>query len=107
MTVAEQIGLNLRKTRRRADMSQDDLSRRSGLHHTEISVLECGGRIPRLDTCIRILESTGADARELVEGIGWHAPARSDERGWFSIIDLVEPADLRRPRRGRVTDVRP
>jgi transcriptional regulator with XRE-family HTH domain len=39
MTVAEQLGLNLKKVRRRADMSQDDLSRRSGLHHTEISLL--------------------------------------------------------------------
>jgi transcriptional regulator with XRE-family HTH domain len=101
MTVAEQLGLNLKKARRRAEMSQDALSRRSGLHHTEISVLERGGRIPRLDTAIRILESTGADARDLVEGVGWHGPARWDEKGWFTIVGLDEAADLRPPPRGK------
>lgn len=62
-------------------MSQDDLARRTGLRHTQISLLERGGRIPRLDTAIRILESTGADAGDLVEGVGWHGPARWDQKG--------------------------
>ena len=100
MTVAEQIGLNLRKVRRRAGMSQDDLSGRTGLHHTEISLLERGGRIPRLDTAIRILGSTGADASDLVAGVAWHGPAGWDEKGWFTIVGLDGAADLRPPRRG-------
>jgi transcriptional regulator with XRE-family HTH domain len=100
MTVAEQIGLNLRRIRRRTDMSQDDLARRSGLHHTEIGLLERGGRIPRLDTAIRILESTGADARDLVEGVGWQEPAGRDQTGWFTIVGLSGPVDLRPARRG-------
>jgi transcriptional regulator with XRE-family HTH domain len=100
MTVAEQIGLNLRRIRRRADMSQDDLARRSGIHHTEISLLERGGRIPRLDTCIRILESTGAEASDLVEGVGWEEPARWDQKGWFRIVGLSGPVDLCSSRRG-------
>lgn len=100
MTVAEQIGLNLRKIRRRADMSQDDLARRSGIHHSEISLLERGGRIPRLDTCIRVLKSTGADAQELVEGIGWEEPGSWDQKGWFTIVGLCGPVDLRPDRQG-------
>ncbi|MBS1677025.1 MAG: helix-turn-helix transcriptional regulator [Actinobacteria bacterium] len=80
MTVSEQIGLNLRKMRRRACMSKDDLSKRTGLHHSEISLLERGHRVPRVDTCIKILESTNADPRFLFEGIAWHEPARWDER---------------------------
>jgi transcriptional regulator with XRE-family HTH domain len=100
MTVAEQLGLNLRKVRRHAAMSQDDLSRHSGLHHTEISLLERGGRIPRLDTCIRILDSTGAPAEDLVEGISWHEPLGWGHKGWFTIVGLLEPADLRSPRAG-------
>jgi transcriptional regulator with XRE-family HTH domain len=100
MTVAEQIGLNLRKIRRRVAMSQDGLARRSGLHHTEISLLERGGRIPRLDTCIRILESTEADARDLVAGVGWNGPARWEEKGWFTIVGLSGLVDVRPYRRG-------
>ena len=98
MTVSEQLGLNLRKARRRACMSQDDLSKRTGLHHTEISLLERGHRVPRIDTCIKILESTSADPRLLFEGIAWHEPARWDEKGWFTIAGLDEPAEVRAPR---------
>jgi transcriptional regulator with XRE-family HTH domain len=100
MTVAEQIGLNLRKIRRRADMSQDDLARRSGIHHSEISLLERGRRIPRIDTCIRILGSTGADAQELVEGIGWVEPGSWDQMGCFTIVGLCGPVDVRHDRQG-------
>jgi transcriptional regulator with XRE-family HTH domain len=101
VTVAEQIGLNLKRIRRKACMSQDDLSRRSGLHRTEISLLERGGSVPRLDTCIRIIESTGGDPRDLFEGITWHESARWDEKGWFTVARLSQPADVRPPRRGK------
>lgn len=101
MTVAEQIGLNLKGIRREACMSQDELSRRSGLHHSEISLLERGGRVPRLDTCIRLLQSAGGDPRDLVEGVAWHESARWDEKGWFTIVGFDGRADLRPPRRGR------
>jgi transcriptional regulator with XRE-family HTH domain len=100
MTVSEQLGRNLRKARRRACMSQEDLSRRAGLHHTEIGLLERGARVPRIDTCIKILESTNADPRDLFEGIAWHGSARWDEKGWFTIAGLDGPADLRPSRRG-------
>lgn len=100
MTVAEQIGPDLRRIRRRAEMSQDNLAWRSGIHHTEISLLERGGRIPRLDTCIRILESTGAEAQELVEGIGREEPAGWDQKGWFTIVGLPGPVHVRPDRQG-------
>lgn len=100
MTVSEQIGLNLRKMRRLACMSQEDLSRRSGLHRTEIGVLERGHRLPRIDTCIKIIESTNADPSDLFRGIAWHGAARWDERRWFTIAGIDEPADLRPPRAG-------
>jgi transcriptional regulator with XRE-family HTH domain len=101
MTVSEQIGLNLRRIRRKACMNQDDLSRRSGLHHTEISLLERGHRVPRLDTVIRIIESTGGDPRDLFEGISWHESARWDRKGWFTVAGSDEPVDLRPQSRGR------
>jgi transcriptional regulator with XRE-family HTH domain len=101
MTVSEQLGRNLRKARHRACMSQDDLSKRTGLHHTEISLLERGCRIPRLDTVIKILESTTADPRDLFEGIAWHEPARWDEKGWFTVTGIDGPVNVRPPRRGK------
>jgi transcriptional regulator with XRE-family HTH domain len=101
MTVAEQIGRNLKGIRRAAYMSQDELSRRSGLHYSEISLLERGGRVPRLDTCIKILESVGGDPRDLVKGVAWHESARWDRKGWFTISGLDGPVDVRPPRRGK------
>lgn len=100
MTVSEQIGRNLRRMRRAAYMSQFDLSRKTGLHHTEISLLERGRRLPRIDTAIRIIESTNADPALLFEGIAWHEPAHWDEKGWFTITGTEGPVDLRPPRSG-------
>ena len=101
MTFSEQIGRNLRKARREASMSQGDLSRRAGLHLFEVGLIERGLRIPRIDTCIKILESAHADPRGLCEGIAWHEPVRFDEEGWFTISGLDGPVDLRPPRRKR------
>ena len=100
MTVSEQLSLNLRKARSRACMSQAELSRRTGLHHTEISLLARGGRVPRVDTAIKILEGTNADPRELFDGIAWHEPVRFDEKGWFTVDGLEGPVDVRPPRPG-------
>jgi len=101
MTVSEQIGLNLRKVRRSAVMSQEDLSRRAGLNRTEIGMLECGLSVPRLDTCIKILGSTGVDPEVLFEDIAWHGPMYLDEEGWFAIVAIDGPVDLRSARRAR------
>jgi transcriptional regulator with XRE-family HTH domain len=95
VTFSEQIGRNLRKVRREAFMSQEDLSRRAGLHRSEVGLLERGLRVPRVDTCIKILESANADPRSLSEGIAWHEPVRFDEEGWFTIVGHDGPVDLR------------
>ncbi len=101
MTVSERLGANLRKARRGAFLSQEDLSRRTGLHRTEIGTLERGLRIPRLDTTIKVLEATNADPGDLFVGIAWHEPARFDEEGWFTVIGGDGPVEVRPPRRGR------
>jgi transcriptional regulator with XRE-family HTH domain len=99
MTVSEQLGANLRKARRDAFMSQEDLSRRTGLHRTEIGTLERGLRIPRLDTAIKVLGATNVDPGELFRGVAWHEPSRFDEKGWFTVDGDDGPVDLRPPRR--------
>jgi transcriptional regulator with XRE-family HTH domain len=71
LAVAERFGRNLRRVRRRADLSQEELSKRAGLHRTEIGKLENGERVPRIDTLVRLAHSAGVPAAELLDGIYW------------------------------------
>ena len=57
--------------RRIAGLSQEEAAVRAGLHRTEISLLERGGRIPRLDTLVRVAAGVGADPADLLEGLAW------------------------------------
>jgi transcriptional regulator with XRE-family HTH domain len=95
-SVAEQFGHNLRDARRRLGMSQEHLSRPTGLHHTEIGLLERGLRIPLLTTIVRLSHGTGVDPGDLSKGIVWNAPRGSGDPGWFTVVGLCEAADLRR-----------
>jgi transcriptional regulator with XRE-family HTH domain len=69
--IAARFGENLNRCRKRADLSQEELSVRASLHRTEISQLERGLRIARIDTLIKLTGSLGISADELLEGIGW------------------------------------
>lgn len=72
MEVARQFGENLRRLRKGADISQEELGLRCSLHRTEIGLLERGARVPRIDTLIKI--ATGLGVRidcELLDGIAW------------------------------------
>ena len=71
MNVAEQFGDNLARVRREADLSQDELSVRASVHRTEISQLERGLRVARIDTLIKLASSLEAAPTELLEGIAW------------------------------------
>lgn len=52
--VRKQLGVNLRRHRRRAGLSQEELGSLCDLDRTEISLLERGKRFPRLDTLVRL-----------------------------------------------------
>ena len=82
--VMERIGHNIRKVRRRGGFSQELLAQRAGLHRTEISLLERVGRVPRIDTLLKIAGSLECPIQALVEGVQWVAYARS-EPGSFAI----------------------
>jgi transcriptional regulator with XRE-family HTH domain len=69
--VAEGFGQNLRRIRRREDLSQEQLGRRASLHRTEIGLLERGGRAYRIDTLIRVAGALEVRPEELLEGIAW------------------------------------
>jgi transcriptional regulator with XRE-family HTH domain len=71
MDIAARFGENLSHCRKQADLSQEELSVRASLHRTEISQLERGLRIARIDTLIKLVASLEVSADELLVGIDW------------------------------------
>jgi transcriptional regulator with XRE-family HTH domain len=83
--VMERIGKNIWEVRRRAGFSQEMLAERSGLHRTEISLIERGGRVPRIDTLLKIAGSLECPIETLVEGVEW-VPFSPSAAGMFSVL---------------------
>lgn len=82
--IASRFGVNLRRCRKRAGLSQEQVAIRAALHRTEISLLERGERCPKLDTAIKVATAANADLGELLHGICW---IPGDEiPGEFSLI---------------------
>jgi len=71
MDIAARFGDNLVRCRKQADLSQDELSVRASVHRTEISQLERGLRIARVDTLIKLAGSLEAAPEELLAGMTW------------------------------------
>lgn len=71
MDIAARFGDNLIRCRKRADLSQDELSVRASVHRTEISQLERGLRVARIDTLIKLAASLEVSAEELLTGMTW------------------------------------
>ena len=71
MDVAARFGDNLVRCRKLADVSQDELSVRASVHRTEISPLERGLRVARIDTLAKLCASLEVDPGELMTGIVW------------------------------------
>lgn len=69
--VAAIFGDNLARCRRSADITQEELSIRASLHRTEVSQLERGLRVPRIDTLVKLAKSLECDPNELLAGINW------------------------------------
>jgi len=89
MDVADRFGENLRRCRRRAGFSQEELGMRSSLHRTEIGLLERGARVPRIDTLIKIASALQIPPVELIEGIEW-TPGNTTS-GSFAIAPKGDP----------------
>jgi transcriptional regulator with XRE-family HTH domain len=65
------FGQNLARCREGANVSQEELSFRASIHRTEVSLLERGERMPRVDTALRIAGSLGVPPNDLVAGLEW------------------------------------
>lgn len=67
----KRFGENLIRLRNRVDLSQVETAKRSGLHLTEVSLLERGLRLPRLDTIVKLAGAIEAEPCELLTGMVW------------------------------------
>jgi transcriptional regulator with XRE-family HTH domain len=67
----DRASANLVAARRKAGLTQEELADRCGLHRTEISLLERGGREPRLGTLVKLAEALGVPPERLCAGIAW------------------------------------
>lgn len=72
IAVARRFGENLRRIRKQADLSQEEVGRRASLHRTEIGLLERGARVPRIDTLVKLASALGVRIDcALLRGIDW------------------------------------
>ena len=83
-SLSRRFGLLLALHRTRAGLSQEECGRVVGLHRTELSLLERGGRTPRLDTLLALAAAIEAPPRELVTGIIW-SPALVETTGEYVV----------------------
>jgi transcriptional regulator with XRE-family HTH domain len=69
--VAEQFGENVLVYRRRAGLSQEELGFSAGLHRTEISQVERGLRLVRIDTLVKLAGALSVPPGDLLKGMAW------------------------------------
>jgi transcriptional regulator with XRE-family HTH domain len=67
----ERFGTNLKRARKRADLSQEELSFRADLNRTTISLYERGLREPGIDAILKMAAVLETTPEALFEGIEW------------------------------------
>jgi transcriptional regulator with XRE-family HTH domain len=95
--LGERFGINLKRSRRRSDLSQQALADLVGMNRVNVSELERGLALPRIDTILKLAAGTNVSACELLEGMEWR-PGRQVDGDFY----LPSPPPLQRPRRGEV-----
>lgn len=91
----EGFAANLLAFRRIAGLSQEEAAVRASLHRTEISLLERAGRMPRLDTVVRVAAGVEAEPADLLEDLAWEID-----------LDLLHGETPIRERADRIVDGR-
>lgn len=71
MDFATRFGRNLASCRRRAGLSQEELSVRASLHRTAVGQIERGERVARTDTLVKLAGSLSIRPEQLLEGLEW------------------------------------
>ena len=74
---------NLILLRSRVDLSQERTAERAGLHKTELSLLERGLRLPRLDTLVKLAGAIEVEPCELLMGMAWRLGSNAEQSGAY------------------------
>jgi transcriptional regulator with XRE-family HTH domain len=69
--ISGRFAANVLRFREAAGISQEELAFRAEVHRTQISLIEGGQRLPRLQTLIKLAGALGVTANDLVDGIAW------------------------------------
>ncbi len=81
--VAQHFGRRLWYRRRLADLNQESLALRVGLHRSEVSEVERGLRVPRLDTILRLAGGVEVPPCDLVTGLRWQPGSQAEVGGVY------------------------
>jgi transcriptional regulator with XRE-family HTH domain len=85
-SVAKAFGEKLLAARENAKLTQEALGYLSSVHRTEISQLELGHHVPRLDTVIKIAGALNIEPCDLTADVRWIPPPDSPSSGGFRQI---------------------
>lgn len=88
---AERFAFNLFKARRQAGLTQEELAKRTGLHRTEIGLLEHCRRLPRLDTFVKLCGALEVEPDQLLEGVDWHFGKQKFVCARTRVSELIGP----------------
>jgi transcriptional regulator with XRE-family HTH domain len=69
--LSRRFGENVVIYRRRVGLSQEELGFRASLHRTEISQLEQGARLARIDTLVKLAGALSVPPGDLLKGMAW------------------------------------
>jgi transcriptional regulator with XRE-family HTH domain len=94
VNVAARFGENLTRCRKRANLSQEELSIRASLHRTQIGILERGARLPRIDTLVKLAGALAVSPDDLLEGIVWR-PGTASLGGFERTAEGAEDMERR------------
>jgi transcriptional regulator with XRE-family HTH domain len=76
---AERFAENLRRLRRQAGISAEELADRAAIHRNHVGSIENGHVEPRLGTLIRLIGALRTTPDEILDGIAWR-PSGEEER---------------------------
>jgi transcriptional regulator with XRE-family HTH domain len=83
--VSDRYAENLLRLRQRRKLSQEELAVRAAVNRSQISLMESGKRLPRLDTLVKLAGALEVEVPRLVEGIRWEPAVSGD--GQFEVSE--------------------
>ena len=83
LPLSMRFAANLRQYREAAGFSHEDLAFAAEIHRTQVSLIEGGHRMPRLDTLVKLAGALGLTPNELLDGVTWEPSVHRP--GQFSV----------------------